>query len=114
MVLSDSAIFEGIKSGDIVISPFNPKHVNPNSVDLTLDNILRVYKEDTVLDPKKHNPTDEIELSEEGIILYPGILYLASTVEKAGTKTYSLTVLHHGVIQVLSITGHLKYQLFIL
>lgn len=88
MILSDSAIFEGIKSGDIVISPFNPKHVNPNSVDLTLDNILRVYKDDITLDPKKHNETDEIELPENGIILYPGILYLASTVEKAGTKTY--------------------------
>lgn len=90
MILSDSAILKGIESGDIVISPFNPKHVNPNSVDLTLDNILRYYYLDrgTHLDPKKYNSTNEVTIPEEGIVLYPGNLYLASTVEKAGTTVY--------------------------
>lgn len=90
MVLSDSAILKGIESGDIVISPFNPKHVNSNSVDLTLDSVIKYYDldEGKYLDPKKSNPVSETVIQEDGMILYPGTLYLASTVEKAGTSVF--------------------------
>lgn len=91
MVLSDSAILKSIENGDIVIDPFNQKHINPNSVDLTLDKVLRRYDlsdNNNYLDPKKYNSIISKEMGDEGYILRPGILYLASTVEKAGSTVY--------------------------
>ena len=91
MVLADSSILQGISNGSIVIDPFNSKNVNPNSVDLTLDNVIKTYNSYevmTFLDPKSHNSVTEIIIPEEGYILSPGRLYLASTVEKAGSTVY--------------------------
>jgi dCTP deaminase len=85
MILSDKAILEEIKTGGIVIEPLNPAHVNPNSVDLTLAPQFKVYKEG-VLDPKKPNETIELTIPEEGIILYPGEVYLYACNERIGVK----------------------------
>lgn len=87
MILSDSAILEAIEKKEIVIEPFERSHVNPNSVDLTLDNILKVYTK-FPLDPAKKNDFETIEIPEDGLVLEPGKLYLASTVEVAGTGKY--------------------------
>jgi len=43
-ILADSAIRLAIQEGDIEIDPYNPDHVNPASVDLTLGDEVRVYK----------------------------------------------------------------------
>lgn len=90
MILSDSAILTAIEKGDIVISPFERKHLNPNSVDLTLGNVIKTYdlKEGEVLDPKSQHNVKECLIPKDGITLYPSILYLCSTVEIAGTKKF--------------------------
>jgi dCTP deaminase len=88
MVLSDSAILKSIENGDIIINPFNSKHINPNSVDLTLDNIINTYKNHKPLDPRSYNEVITTEIPEEGIVLFPGTIYLASTIEKAGSTIY--------------------------
>jgi dCTP deaminase len=90
MILSDSSILTAIVNGDLVISPFDRKHLNPNSVDLTLDSIVRMYdlKEGEVLDPKSQHNVKECQIPESGLTLYPSILYLCSTVEIAGTKVH--------------------------
>lgn len=91
MILSDSAILTAIEKGDIVISPFDRKHLNPNSVDLTLGSTLKTYnlsQTKAPLDPKLINPTKEYLIPDTGFILHPNTLYLASTVEIAGTKVY--------------------------
>lgn len=88
-VLSDSAILQSIQAGDIVIDPFNPDHVNPNSVDLTLHDTVKQYDPDLrELDVMKHNPVLEYKIPEGGLLLYPGELYLMSTNERAGTRCY--------------------------
>lgn len=69
----------------IVISPFNEAQLNPNSYNLRLHNKLLVYREQK-LDMKKNNQTDEIEIPEEGLMLYPGKLYLGRTVEYTETS----------------------------
>lgn len=85
MILADSEIILGLWKGDIVISPFNSKYLNPNSVDLTLNSKCKVYVSD-ILDCKKENITEEFDIPEEGYILQPGQLYLYSCNERIGVK----------------------------
>lgn len=78
----------------IDIDPFVPDHVGPNSVDLRLGNLVRVYAVDPesafgdpiVLDPNKNNPTDVVQVPKCGLVLRPGVLYLGSTLEKTTTS----------------------------
>lgn len=67
-------------TGDIIISPFNPKQIGPNSYNVKLDNTLLQY-DNVVLDMKRPNPFTEITIPEDGLIIQPGVLYLGSTVE---------------------------------
>ena len=66
--------------GNIVIEPFNPDCLGPNSYDVHLGTKLMVYNE-AVLDPKAQNRTEVKEIPEEGFILWPGTLYLGFTEE---------------------------------
>jgi len=83
----------------IIISPFNPKYVGPNSYDLTLAQTLKCYTigrnlldESQIaggfLDPKVQNETVRHLIPEDGIILLPNQLYLGHTVETAGSDYY--------------------------
>lgn len=85
MILSDSSILRELKAGNIIISPFDQKYLNPNSVDLTLAPQFKVYKEG-VLDPRKQNETIEFVIPEEGYVLQPGEVYLYACNERIGVK----------------------------
>jgi len=65
--------------------------LNPNSYNLKLHDCLMIYK-NGVLDPKKENPTEEIIIPKEGLLLEPGQLYLARTCEYTET---------HGFVPIL-------------
>ncbi len=80
MVLSDSEILKCIENGSIVIEPFNRDNLGSNSYDVSLSKHLAIY-EDEVLDAKKHNKIKHFEIPNEGVLLYPGELYLGSTLE---------------------------------
>ena len=86
MILSGREIERNIGK-DIIIEPFDPKKINPNSYNLTLHNELMVYEND-VLDMKKPNQTRTIVIPEEGLKLEPGRLYLGRTKEYTSTKKY--------------------------
>jgi dCTP deaminase len=86
-ILTGPAIRESILSGDIEISPFCESQLNPNSYDIRLDGILKVYTEDC-LDLAKDNPTRMIYIPKEGIILKPGEIYLGSTEERIHAKRH--------------------------
>lgn len=90
MILTGQAIAESVGSGDIVIDPFKPDHVNPNSYNFTLGPSFRVYK-DGVLNPKEKNQTDEIWMKDGSIVLQPRRLYLAHTKERIGSTKYAPT-----------------------
>lgn len=85
MILADKRIKEEIANGNIIISSFDEKYLNPNSVDLTLNPKFKIY-EKRILDVKKENTTREYEISEEGFILEPGMVYLYACNEKIGVK----------------------------
>ena len=47
MILSDKTILQEMEAGNIIISEFKQEHLNPNSVDLTLAPLMKIY-------PKKY------------------------------------------------------------
>jgi dCTP deaminase len=100
MILSDTKILEYIKSGEIVITPFDPKNMGGNSYDVHLSKHLAQYVDDT-LDAKKHNEIRHFEIPEEGFVLQPGQLYLGSTLE------YTETHKHVPFLEGKSSTGRL-------
>ncbi|MFZ2539064.1 MAG: dCTP deaminase [Oscillospiraceae bacterium] len=86
MILSGKEIIKHI-GGDIIIEPYNPKKVNPNSYNLSLHKDLLVY-ENNVLDMKKPNEVREITIPDEGLLLEPNKLYLGRTNEFTKTEKF--------------------------
>lgn len=84
MIISGKEIKRRI-GNDIIIEPFNPKQLGPNSYNLRLHNELVLYQ-DKILDMKKKHETQKITIPESGLILQPGILYLGRTVEFTATN----------------------------
>ncbi len=84
MILSDKQILYSIKSGEIIIDPFDRSCLGTNSYDVHLGQYLAVY-EDKVLDAKKHNRIKEIVIPDEGYVIHPHILYLGVTKEYTET-----------------------------
>ena len=90
---------------DIIIEPFSPEQLNPNSYNLRLHNELLVYRGD-VLDMKKPNETEKLLIPPEGLVLQAGRLYLGRT--KEYTKTENLVPMLEGRSSVgrLGLTIH--------
>jgi dCTP deaminase len=86
MILSGQAIRQRLGS-DIVIDPFHPTNLNPNSYNLTLHNELMVYEE-VVLDMAKDNRVRRVPIPDDGLVLSPNQLYLGRTAER--TVTHNL------------------------
>ncbi|MCB0528686.1 MAG: dCTP deaminase, partial [Saprospiraceae bacterium] len=84
MILTDKKIMEALGNGEIVIEPFRPECLGTNSYDVHLGKYLAVYR-DRVLDAKKHNRVEMLEIPEEGFVLQPGTLYLGVTEEYTET-----------------------------
>ena len=72
---------------DIVIRPFDPKRLNPNSYNLSLHNELMVY-ENRLLDMKVPNPVKTLTIPESGLVLEPDKLYLGRTNEFTQTDRF--------------------------
>lgn len=86
MILSGKEI-EKHMGKEIIIEPFTPKRLNPNSYNLTLANELLVYDND-VLDMKSANPTTKLLIPEDGLVLEPNKLYLGRTNEFTKTDAF--------------------------
>ena len=87
MILSDRSILEEISNGRIVIDPFEPKNLQPSSVDLHVDRNFRTFH--TARYPFIDVKKEMAELTElvqvEGdtpFILHPGEFVLGSTLER--------------------------------
>lgn len=87
MILSDLRILEEIKSGSIVIEPFDRKYLGSNSYDVHLGKHLAVY-DAQILDAKAHNTISHFDIPEEGYVLQPGVLYLGVTEEYTETHNH--------------------------
>ena len=87
MILSDRSIKEAIASGRLGIDPFDPKLVQPSSIDVRLDNKFLVFRNTkrAFIDVKQ--PADDLmEMIEVGLdepmFLHPHEFVLGSTVER--------------------------------
>jgi dCTP deaminase len=86
MILSGKEIEKRI-GHDIIIEPYSPSQLNPNSYNLRLHNELMVY-DNYELDMKKENTATKLIIPEDGLLLEPHKLYLGRTLEFTETKSY--------------------------
>jgi deoxycytidine triphosphate deaminase/intein/homing endonuclease len=87
MVLSDRHIRDQLESGGIVIDPLGEGCIQPSSVDLHVDRLFRVFRNDTTpfIDPKaaQEDLTELVEVDDgNAFILHPGEFVLGSTLER--------------------------------
>ncbi|MBN2475235.1 MAG: dCTP deaminase [Pirellulales bacterium] len=92
MVLSGHEIQRQLGE-NILIEPFDPSKLNPNSYNLSLHNELMVYEE-VVLDMRKANRVRRLAIPPEGLVLQPNQLYLGRTAER--TETHNLVPMIEG------------------
>lgn len=114
-MLTGAEILKRVDAGDIRISDFDIKRLNPNSYNLRISNKIAHYKRFDIdkprfisygetsrvckmtdafvhysphafIDSRKENEIVEEEIPEDGYILYPGVLYLGSTIESTWAK----------------------------
>ncbi len=81
MFLSDNEILKGIQGGQIIISDFEEKRLNPASYDIVLGNKFMITDNHStsVIDPVKKivAKTHEVEVGEgEEFVLHPGVSVL--------------------------------------
>ncbi|GHU78728.1 dCTP deaminase [Clostridia bacterium] len=119
MILSGKEIQRQIGLGNIVIDPFSPKQLNPNSYNLRLNDTICTYEkcnpgyempknyaDEYHLDPKKENPTQEYRIPSRNGVLLPGKLYLARTMEYTETHNFIPQIEARSSIARLGISIH--------
>ncbi len=129
-ILTGEEIKREIADGNISITPYEEKNVQPASIDLRLGEGIRIYTDIVngwwneappevpgsllmprqtfkYLDPKKPQATTEIKMDERGFIIKPGILYLMHTQEKIHTEKYVSVLDGKSSIGRLGVVVHL-------
>jgi dCTP deaminase len=86
MILTGDEIHKNLGQS-IVIDPFTPERLNPNSYNLTLHHELMVYEE-VVLDMRRPSRTRRITIPPDGLVLSPNQLYLGRTAEYTETRGF--------------------------
>ncbi len=92
MILSGKEIASRM-NGDIIIDPYQPQRINPNSYNLSLHDELLIYTQ-SPLDMKRENPHELIRIPEQGLVLETNRLYLGRTAEY--TETHNLVPMLEG------------------
>lgn len=84
MILTKQEILDEIKRGRIKITPFNKANVGPASIDLTLDNVLRVFSKTGQFVSTNSNYKEVTKLIkiDKGYNLKSGEMALGITKEK--------------------------------
>lgn len=83
MILTQKEILKEIKNKKIIIEPFDKSSVGPASVDLTLDNQLRIFNKKIVVDENTdYKKITKLINIDKGYLLKPGELVLGITKEK--------------------------------
>lgn len=90
MILSDRDILAAMERGEIEITPFQRDRLGPNSYDVHLSRHLLMvdYTFGMGLDVRCQPLMMPLEMSESGFQLFPGKLYLGSTVERTVTRKH--------------------------
>ena len=107
-MLTGKEIEKQIKKGNIIISPYDPKCLNPNSINLKLHPDLKIYclEDDEPLDMYKRNDFEKLEIPDEGLVLQPGVLYIGRTVERTSTDKFIPMINGRSSVGRLGISVH--------
>jgi dCTP deaminase len=87
LILSGPEIQRQVEKGAIVVTPFEPDHVNPNSIDLTLDSVILRYC-NSVIDPMVEQEVEEEKIPDSGLVLEPLSFCLGSSREVVGSTQF--------------------------
>ncbi|MBF4625454.1 deoxycytidine deaminase [Clavibacter sp. VKM Ac-2872] len=87
MILTGGEIQRQIRLKRIHFDPFDPRDVNPNSVNYHLGPVVKTTSAES-LDSSLGNDWDEQTLPEAGMLFIPDTGYLAGTVETMGSNFY--------------------------
>ncbi|OLT41961.1 dCTP deaminase [Serinicoccus sp. CNJ-927] len=87
MLLSDRDILAAVDAGRVRLDPWDPRMVQPSSVDIRLDRFFRLFDNHkyAVIDPAQEQPdlTRLVEVEpQESFVLHPGEFVLGSTYEE--------------------------------
>ena len=87
MVLSDRMIREEIEAGRLVFDPYEPKMVQPSSVDVRVDSRFRVFHNARYPYIDVRQPMEDLTelvevVGDEPFILHPGEFVLGQTLER--------------------------------
>jgi len=97
MIIAHDQLLEDVESGRIHCWPFDLDMVGTNSIDVTLGRNIKIVRDNKVhskygdkgyIDPVFDQVFEEITMPDAGIILEPGIRYLAHTEEEIGSDFY--------------------------
>jgi dCTP deaminase len=97
MYLSDKDIHDAVTTGDITLTPYDRKRLQPATYDIRLGNtfIINDAHSTKVIDPAKNifpkTRTVEIKDGEE-FVLHPGVSILGYSKEKFGSDKYLIEV----------------------
>ena len=79
MILTGAAIHAAVRRGEITVAPFNQQNLNPNSYNYHLGESLLVHG---------RKGWHRSRIDDAGLILKPGQVYLASTLERIGSDRF--------------------------
>lgn len=105
-MLTGNEIRIQIESGGIVVRPYDETCIGPNSYDVHLGDRLVVYRE-AILDARRENRTRELRIPDDGLVLYPGRLYLGRTVEYTESPNFIPMYEGRSSLGRLGITSHI-------
>jgi dCTP deaminase len=88
MILTGSEIVAEYRRGRITIDPFDERHVNPNSYNYHLSDLIRLPNGEA-----DSQSASVIAIPTSGIVLQPKRLYLAATSERVGSDTFVTTLI---------------------
>jgi len=84
MILTGKEIEHSVALGKIVIDPFCPTNIGPNSYDFQLGGRYRRYTSE-VLDARTENSSVEADIPDDGLLLTPDVVTLVNTEEVIGS-----------------------------
>lgn len=111
MILTGLEIKRCVEDASIHIKPFQDDHITTNTYDLTLGETLIRYK-DEILDPKKFNDYEKIEIPDTGFDMSKGEFLLGSSAESIGSNSYVPLIHARSSIARLGLFVHVTADLF--
>lgn len=104
--LTGNRIAEEVAGGRILIEPFLPEHLNPNSYNYRLSAHLKRLTS-TIVDCREEDEYEDILIPEEGFVLEPFECYLGATTEVFGSDVFASLVTGRSSIGRKFITNHI-------